>query len=104
MTTELPYTLSHTTRETQRDAELKKALITRLNRIEGQVRGLRAMIERDTYCDDVLGQIAAARAALDSAGKLLLESHIRSCVVRDVREGKEKAVDELIGTIGRLLR
>ena len=91
-------------RETQRDEAFKKTLIVRLNRVEGQVRGLRAMIERDAYCDDVLGQIAAARSALDSAGKLLLESHIRSCVVRDVRAGKEKTVDELIGTIGKLLR
>ena len=92
------------TRKTQREEELKKTLIVRLNRIEGQVRGLRAMIERDSYCDDVLGQIAAVRSALDSAGKLLLESHIRSCVVQDVRDGKEKAVDELLTTIGKLLR
>ena len=92
------------TRETKRDEGLKRALTARLNRIEGQVRGVRAMIERDAYCDDVLGQIAAARAALDSAGKLLLESHIRSCVVRDVKDGREKAIDELMGTIGKLLR
>ena len=91
-------------RETHREDTLKKTLATRLNRIEGQVRGIQAMIARDAYCDDVLSQIAAVRSALDSAGKLLLESHIRSCVVQGVREGKEKTVDELIGTIGKLLR
>ena len=91
-------------RETQRDEALQKTLITRLNRVEGQVRGIRAMIERDAYCDDVLSQIAAARSALDSVGKLLLESHIRSCVAQDIRDGKERAVDELLTTIGRLLR
>ena len=97
-------TRENSARITQRNEAFKKTLITRLNRIEGQIRGLRAMIERDAYCDDVLGQIAAARSALDSAGKLLLESHIRSCVVQDVKDGSEKAVDELITTIGRLLR
>ena len=92
------------TRETQRDDALKKALGTRLNRIEGQIRGIRAMIERDTYCDDVLGQIAAARSALDAVGKLLLEAHIRGCVVRDLTQGRDRAVDELLGTIGKLLK
>ena len=92
------------TRETQRDEALERALTARLNRIEGQVRGIRAMIARNTYCDDVLSQIAAVRSALDSAAKLLLESHIRSCVVQDIKADREKAVDELLNTIGRLLR
>ena len=91
-------------RQTQRDDGLKKSLITRLNRIEGQVRGIRAMIERDAYCDEVLSQISAARSALDSAGKLLLEHHIRGCVVSDIADGRDRAVDELLHTIGKLLR
>ena len=91
-------------RETKREDKLKHALITRFNRIEGQVRGIRAMIERDVYCDDVLSQITAARSALDSAGKLLLEHHIRACFVQDMTEGKHEAVDELLQTIGRLLK
>ena len=104
MTDNTIHTNCDSARETQRDEALKKALGTRLNRIEGQVRGIRAMIERDAYCDDVLGQIAAARSALDSVGKLLLESHIRSCVVQDLAQGRDRAVDELLGTIGKLLK
>jgi len=91
-------------RITKREDKLKHMLITRLNRIEGQIGGIRAMIERDAYCDDVLSQIAAARSALDSAGKLLLEHHIRSCVAQDLTEGKQETVGELITTIGRLLK
>ena len=91
-------------RETHRDEALQKNLLTRLNRIEGQIRGIRAMIERDAYCDDVLSQITAARSALDAAGKALLENHIRDCVVGDIQNGEQKAVDALLHTIGKLLR
>ena len=104
MTDNTVHTDCGSARETQRDEALKKALGTRLNRIEGQVRGIRAMIERDAYCDDVLAQIAAARSALDSVGKLLLETHVRGCVARDLAAGRERAVEELLGTIGKLLK
>lgn len=90
-------------RMTMRDDKLKKALITRINRIEGQVRGIKGMIERDCYCDDVLHQIAAASSALNSVSKLVLESHIRSCLVEKIQAGDDCIVDELITTIGKIL-
>ena len=88
---------------TVREEKLKGDLITRLNRAEGQVRGIRGMIERDAYCNDVLNQIAAVQAALDSVSKLVLENHIRCCLVDGIRAGDQKIVDELLITIGRML-
>lgn len=90
-------------RTTAREQKLKMNLISRLNRIEGQIRGIKSMIEKDTYCDDVLNQISAAQAALDSTAKLVLENHIRGCIVREIKDGNENIVNELIGTIGKLL-
>jgi DNA-binding FrmR family transcriptional regulator len=78
-------------------------LTTRLNRIEGQVKGIKAMIERGDYCDDVLTQIAAAQSAMSAVAKILLESHMRTCVSRRLKEGDDTVVDELIKTVGRLL-
>lgn len=76
----------------------------RLNRIEGQVRGIKRMIEEDTYCDDVLNQIAAVQSALNSVGRLLLESHMKSCVVERIEEGEIEVVDELLVTIKKLIK
>ena len=90
-------------RKTQREQKLKANLITRLNRVEGQVRGIKGMIEKDSYCDDVLNQIAAAQAAMDSVSKLVLENHIRKCLVEKIRSGDDEIVDELLITIGKLL-
>lgn len=90
-------------RMTARELKLKTNLLSRLNRVEGQVRGIKGMLERDAYCDDVLNQIAAARAALDSVSKLVLENHIRGCLVEKIRGGEDEIVDELIVTIGRIL-
>lgn len=90
-------------RTTEREETLKRALITRLNRIEGQVRGIRGMIEKDAYCDEVLHQIAAASSAMDGVSKLVLENHIRGCLVNRIREGDDAIVDELITTIGKIL-
>ncbi len=90
--------------ETIREEEYKNKLVSRLNRAEGQIRGIRNMVEKDAYCDDILNQISAVQAALDSVGKMILESHIRCCVARDIREGKEEIIDELMGTIGRLMK
>ena len=85
------------------DKEVKD-LITRLNRIEGQIRGIRGMIERDAYCTDVLTQISAANAALNSFTKVLLASHIKTCVAQDIREGRDETVDELVGTLQKLMK
>ena len=90
--------------ETIREEEYKNKLVSRLNRAEGQIRGIRNMVEKDAYCDEILNQISAVQAALDSVGKMILESHIRGCVARDIREGKEEIIDELMGTIGRMMK
>ena len=90
-------------RKTIRGENLRQALLKRLNRVEGQVRGIRGMIEKDVYCDDVLHQIAAARAALNSISRLVLEDHIHGCLVERIREGEDEVVDELLVTIGKML-
>ena len=79
-------------------------LIHRLNRIEGQIRGIRGMVERDAYCPEILVQVAAANAALNSFNKVLLANHIRTCVARDIREGKEETIDELVATLQKLMK
>ncbi len=90
-------------RLTAREKKLKDNLTSRLNRIEGQIRGIKGMIEKDSYCDDVLDQIAAAQSALNSVSKLILANHIRGCLVSRIRSGDDETVDELIATIGKLL-
>jgi len=92
----------HKTKE--RSGQEYKSLINRLNRIEGQVRGVKSMVEKDAYCTDILVQVAAVNAALNSFSKELLASHIRSCVVNDIRDGKEETIDELVATIQKLMR
>ena len=82
----------------------QKDLINRLSRIEGQIRGIKGMIERDAYCIDIINQAAAASSALSSFSKELLSCHIRTCVAEDVREGNEEKVDELVKTLQKLLR
>lgn len=93
----------HGERMTSREMKLKTNLITRLNRVEGQVRGVKGMLEKDAYCDDVLNQISAVQAALDSVSKLVLENHIRGCLVEKIQNGEDEIVDELITTIGKML-
>lgn len=88
---------------TVREEKLKSNLVTRLNRVEGQVRGIKGMIEKDAYCNDVLIQISAAQAALDSVSKLVLENHIRGCLVKKIQAGEDEIIDELIVTIGKML-
>lgn len=87
-----------------RDEKEYKDLITRLNRIEGQIRGIKGMIERDAYCTDVLTQVSAASAALSSFTKVLLANHIKTCVAQDIREGKDETVDELVSTLQKLMK
>ena len=79
-------------------------LITRLNRIEGQIRGIKGMIERDAYCVDILTQVCAASAALNSFTKVLLADHIKTCVAQDIREGKDETIDELVATLQKLMK
>ncbi len=92
----------HKTKE--RPDQEYKDLIHRLNRIEGQIRGIRGMVERDAYCPEILVQVAAANAALNSFNKVLLANHIRTCVARDIREGKEETIDELVATLQKLMK
>ncbi len=81
-----------------------KDLIHRLNRMEGQIRGIRGMVEKDAYCIDIIVQVAAVNAALNSFNKVLLANHIKTCVTRDIREGKEQTVDELVATLQKLMK
>lgn len=88
----------------ERDEKEYKGLIHRLNRIEGQIRGIRGMVEEERYCTDILVQVAAVNAALNSFNKELLANHIRSCVVNDIREGREETIEELVGTLQKLMK
>ncbi len=90
--------------KTVREDKLKNNLITRLNRVEGQIRGVKGMLENDIYCDNILQQIAAARSALDSVSKLILENHIRGCLVQKIQNNEIEVVDELLVTIGKILK
>lgn len=92
----------HKTKE--RSEKEYKDLTNRLSRIEGQIRGIKGMVEQDCYCTDILVQVAAVTAALNSFNKVLLGSHIRGCVAEDIRNGKEETVDELVETLQKLMR
>lgn len=87
-----------------RDEKEYKDLINRLSRIEGQIRGIRAMVEDDRYCVDILTQVQAVSSALNAFNRTLLSNHIKSCVVEDIRSGKEESVDELCKTIQKLMK
>ncbi|ANS76744.1 CsoR family transcriptional regulator [Paenibacillus yonginensis] len=91
-------------RRSHHSEEMKGKLVARLNRIEGQIRGVKGMIEKDTYCDDVLNQIAAIQSALNGVGKLLLEGHMKSCIVERIQDGETEVLDELIVTINKLMK
>ncbi len=93
---------SHKTKE--RPKEEYKDLIHLLNRIEGQVRGIKGMVERDVYCTDILVQVAAVGAALKSFNRVLLENHIKSCVITDIQAGREETVDELLAVLQKLMK
>lgn len=88
----------------ERSEEAFKKLINRLNRIEGQVRGVKRMLENDAYCTDVLIQVSAINAALNSFNKMLLAEHIRTCVAEDIRQGKDETIDELVMTLQKLMK
>lgn len=92
----------HRTKE--RSEEEYKHLIHRLNRIEGQIRGIRGMVEKSAYCPDILAQVAAANAALNAFSKELLANHIKTCVAQDIRAGKDETIDELLVTLRKLMK
>lgn len=87
-----------------REEKEYKDLINRLNRIEGQIRGIKGMVEKDCYCVDIITQVAAANAALNSFNKVLLENHIKTCVANDIREGKDEAIEELMDTLKKIMK
>ena len=91
-------------RKKERSPEEYKRLIHRLNRIEGQIRGIRGMVEAGAYCPDILVQAAAVNAAINAFNKELLASHIRGCVARDIRDGKDEVIDELVATLQKLMK
>ena len=91
-------------KHTLRAQEEKKKLLNRLRRIEGQVRGLQAMVEADAYCNDVLTQSAAVNAAINAFNRELLAEHLRTCVTRDLKNGPEEIVDELAATLQKLMK
>mgnify|MGYP002646867554 CR=1 FL=1 len=88
----------------QRSEKEYKNLLHRLNRIEGQVRGVKKMLEKDAYCVDILTQVAAINAALNSFNKVLLAEHIRTCVADDIRRGNDEVIDELVMTLQKLMK
>ena len=92
----------HRTKE--RSEKERKDMLNRLSRIEGQVRGVRKMVENDVYCPDILIQVSAISAALNSFNKVLLAEHIRTCVAEDIKEGKDETIDELVLVLQKLMK
>ncbi|TDT72252.1 DNA-binding FrmR family transcriptional regulator [Hypnocyclicus thermotrophus] len=88
----------------QEHEKIKKNLNVRLNRIEGQIRGIKKMIENDIYCDDILNQISAVKAALNGVSKVLLKRHINTCVVNKIQNNDLEVIDEMIETINKMLK
>lgn len=91
-------------RSTARPEEERRKLINRLSRIEGQIRGLKGMLEKDSYCVDILTQSAAVSAAINAFNRALLADHIHTCVVRDIRSGEDGVVDELVDLLQKLMK
>ena len=91
-------------KHTQRDEDQKKLLQNRLRRIAGQVRGLQSMLEQDAYCNDILQQSSAANAAINAFNRELISYHIKGCVTRDIKNGNEEIVDELVDTLRKLMK
>ncbi len=87
-----------------RSEEEYKALINRLNRIEGQIRGIRGMVEKNAYCTDIIMQVSAVNAALNAFNKELLSNHIKTCVAEDIKAGKNETVDDLLSTLQKLMK
>lgn len=88
----------------QRDTKEKKDLMNRLSRVEGQIRGIHTMVEEDRYCVDIVTQVSAVQAALNSFNKVLLSRHIKTCVIEDIQDGRVEAVDELCDLLKKLMK
>lgn len=91
-------------KHTHRASDNKSKLINRLNRLEGQIRGIKSMVEEDVYCDDILIQVAAVKSALDAFSSSLFEEHLKTCVVRDIKANNPEIIEEILTTIKRLTR
>lgn len=91
-------------RTKERSEDEYKCLMHRLNRIEGQIRGIKGMLDKSAYCLDILAQVAAVNAALNAFGQELLSNHIHTCVVEDIRAGKEDSIDELLTTLKKFMK
>ena len=91
-------------RHKDRTPEEYRALANRLSRIEGQVRGIHTMLDKDVYCADILVQVSAINSALNSFNKVLLSNHIHTCVAEDIRNGKDEAIDELVDLLKKLMK
>lgn len=91
-------------RKSHHSEKTKSNIISRLNRIEGQIRGVKGLIEKDTYCDDVLNQIASIQSALNGVGKVLLEHHMKSCVLERIQDGDDGVIEELLITVNKLMK
>ena len=94
----------HCAKHKHRTEKEYKSLVNLLNRIEGLIRGIKGMLEKDAYCPDILVQVAAANAALNAFNKELLANHIRTCVADDIRAGNDETIDELVGVLQKLMK
>lgn len=94
----------HCAKTKARSEEEYKSLIHRLNRIEGQIRGIKGMVEKNAYCTDILIQVSAVNAALNAFNKELLAEHIKTCVAQDIRDGKNETIDELVAILQKLMK
>ena len=92
------------TRKAHHPYETKENMVSRLNRIEGQIRGISRMIEEDVYCDDILNQFKSVESAINGVRKNLLEAHMKSCVVHQIQDGRLEVVDELLSTIAKMTK
>ena len=100
----MEHACEHWAKTKARSEEEYKSLIHRLNRIEGQVRGIRGMVENSAYCTDILVQVSSVNAALNAFSRELLANHIRTCVAQDIRDGKDETIDELLATLQKLMK
>lgn len=91
-------------KKTIRDDELKRNLSSRLNRIEGQIRGIKKMVDEDVYCNDIIIQISAVISALSSTSNIILENHLKSCLVKDINENSDEVLNEVIDTIKKMTK
>ena len=91
-------------KKTERSQEEQKKLMNRLSRIEGQIRGIKTMVESDAYCNDILIQSAAVTAAMNAFNRELIASHMRTCVARDLRAGNDEVIDELVATLQKMMK